>query len=613
MSPVPLTSTVDTVTVRLPAGLSPGERAAWGRRAARSLQAVELDPPGLPPAAVLVVRRLSDPLPRALFVGEPWQAAATWGEAARAALGRQWQSAGRPARGPIGSDATAVWFADPAEWLACLSLDLKRGHAADRWWWRSWLKHGPATTGLATLWTTEARWLPAALALLAERPGDEAAEVVEALAEPETVAVRRGLVQAHRLPPALAESPLDRERLHDAVSYLAPILPARRAPAELLALALLVHHAPARARDRQLVTARQEPGPGPADDPSAGVGAAMTAPPITELRTAPSTDQPRSPNAAQTPPHAEPGATGAAARREQSQLPVDEAGGSGSAPSWQDGLGAHSGWVPAPPSAPETRPGTEEPPAPDMDGRADTPAAEHAPSTPRGDEMRAVENASRPALDEAGVETGLGGIWYLVNLMLALGLLDDEGAEPIDAWKLLHDLSAALLQGEPPDPVWAILDDLRGPHRPGCPHPPAPSPTYHGPLRGAHHPYHGAPPFGRPRGIGCADVPRSPRPYRGRGGDHRRVAWCSPPPRTGEGLGVGDTSGAARAWLAAAGFEDHEIPGLLGHTARLFVTRTHVDLTFRLEQIDLKARLAGLDRDPGWVPSLGRVISFHFR
>ena len=29
-----------------------------------------------------------------------------------------------------------------------------------------------------------------------------------------------------------------------------------------------------------------------------------------------------------------------------------------------------------------------------------------------------------------------------------------------------------------------------------------------GPLRGANHPYHGAPPFGLPRGIGC-DVVRS--------------------------------------------------------------------------------------------------------
>jgi hypothetical protein len=38
-----------------------------------------------------------------------------------------------------------------------------------------------------------------------------------------------------------------------------------------------------------------------------------------------------------------------------------------------------------------------------------------------------------------------------------------------------------------------------------------------------------------------------------------------------------------------------------------------VDLFFRLDQIDVRARLAGLDRDPGWVPALGRVITFHYQ
>jgi hypothetical protein len=585
MSPAPPASTVDTVTVRLPEGLSPGERAAWGRRAARSLQEVELDPPGLPPAAILVVRRLSDPLPRALFVGEPWRAASTWGEAARAALSRQWRSADRPARGPVGPDAAAVWFADPAEWLACLSLDLKRGQAANRWWWRSWLRHGPAATGLATLWTAEAHWLPAALALLAERPGGEAAEVVEALAEPETVAVRRAVVQAHRLPPALADSGLHLERLRDTLPYLPPILPVRRASAELLALALLVHHAPARARDRLLVAPRQEPGPGPADDPSAGVGVEETALSTAEQRTTPSTNRQRSPEEGWTPPHAEPVAPGPSGGREQPALSVAEGARLDGTRPWQDGPVGQTDSVPAPPIAPVTRPRTEEPPTADTVARADAPAAEHAPSSPEGDEMPAVECASPPALDEAGVETVLGGIWYLVNLLLALGLLDEEGAEPVDGWSLLHDLAAALLQGEPPDPVWAILDDLSPTI---APHPPAPSPY-------------------RGRG-GAGNALPSPACGGGVGG-----GGCSPLPRAGEGSGVGDAPGAARGWLAAAGFEADEIPGLLGQPARLFVTRTHVDLIFRLEQIDLKARLAGLDRDPGWVPALGRVISFHFR
>ena len=42
------------------------------------------------------------------------------------------------------------------------------------------------------------------------------------------------------------------------------------------------------------------------------------------------------------------------------------------------------------------------------------------------------------------------------------------------------------------------------------------------------------------------------------------------------------------------------------------VGRTHVDVLLGLDQIDLPARVCGLDRDPGWVPELGRIIAFHF-
>jgi signal transduction histidine kinase len=53
------------------------------------------------------------------------------------------------------------------------------------------------------------------------------------------------------------------------------------------------------------------------------------------------------------------------------------------------------------------------------------------------------------------------------------------------------------------------------------------SPPYHGPLRGANHAYHGAPPSGLPRGIGCADVPLSPRLP----GPRADTATPQPPPR----------------------------------------------------------------------------------
>jgi hypothetical protein len=51
---------------------------------------------------------------------------------------------------------------------------------------------------------------------------------------------------------------------------------------------------------------------------------------------------------------------------------------------------------------------------------------------------------------------------------------------------------------------------------------------------------------------------------------------------------------------------------ILREPATLYVTRTHIDVLFSLEQIRLDVRMAGLDRDPGWVPELARVIAFHY-
>ncbi|MEM7011204.1 MAG: hypothetical protein AAF585_06940 [Verrucomicrobiota bacterium] len=51
---------------------------------------------------------------------------------------------------------------------------------------------------------------------------------------------------------------------------------------------------------------------------------------------------------------------------------------------------------------------------------------------------------------------------------------------------------------------------------------------------------------------------------------------------------------------------------LLFHRARLVITRTRVDVLFRLDQISLPVRSAGLDANPGWRPEFGRIIKFHF-
>jgi len=53
-------------------------------------------------------------------------------------------------------------------------------------------------------------------------------------------------------------------------------------------------------------------------------------------------------------------------------------------------------------------------------------------------------------------------------------------------------------------------------------------------------------------------------------------------------------------------------PDLLRVAARVIYTATHVDVEFPESAVRLPVRLAGLDFNPGWVPWLGRVVTFHY-
>ena len=51
---------------------------------------------------------------------------------------------------------------------------------------------------------------------------------------------------------------------------------------------------------------------------------------------------------------------------------------------------------------------------------------------------------------------------------------------------------------------------------------------------------------------------------------------------------------------------------LFVHPARVDLTLARVDIHLSLEKLPLAIRLAGLDRDPGWLPAAGRYVYFHF-
>ena len=51
---------------------------------------------------------------------------------------------------------------------------------------------------------------------------------------------------------------------------------------------------------------------------------------------------------------------------------------------------------------------------------------------------------------------------------------------------------------------------------------------------------------------------------------------------------------------------------LVIRSGEVAATRTHIDIVLPLRDLDIRVRRAGLDVDPGWVPWLGRVVTFHY-
>jgi hypothetical protein len=53
-------------------------------------------------------------------------------------------------------------------------------------------------------------------------------------------------------------------------------------------------------------------------------------------------------------------------------------------------------------------------------------------------------------------------------------------------------------------------------------------------------------------------------------------------------------------------------PLLCRQQARVLLTPVHLHAVFSLNALPIEVRLSGLDRDPGWIPAAGRVVSFAF-
>jgi hypothetical protein len=234
-------------------------------------------------------------------------------------------------------------------------------------------------------------------------------------------------------------------------------------------------------------------------------------------------------------------------------------------------------------------------------GRANHPVETPHPE-PQEQPPAGLDEATAWILED-GVPTQLGGVLYLINLMARLDLpacfeADWGLASQVGAWGVLEVLGRALLEHNSErwdaDLLWAALADLDGRASDSLPGQS---------FRGSHSLHL---PTGWP-------VPAFDDAV------HDRLA--SP---LLEGLNPDLIRWLALAlptirWLLGQALSPAAPPALdlertlLLHPGHLYVTSTHVDLVMRLDDILLPVRLAGLDRNPGWLPDFARVVTFHFK
>jgi hypothetical protein len=126
-------------------------------------------PTALPPAAIVFIRKLRDPLPRSLRIQQrDIRPPPAWQQALNATLDRLVASATRPAIGSVPANAEAVVFLDRSELLASLASDWCEGRVATRWWWQSLPRKGTASQIVKELWRSAPEYVPAALEHLAK-------------------------------------------------------------------------------------------------------------------------------------------------------------------------------------------------------------------------------------------------------------------------------------------------------------------------------------------------------------------------------------------------------------------------------------------------------------
>jgi hypothetical protein len=658
----------------------------------------------------LIVRKLDDPLPGKIRdPASDRHLRRGWQRATEDAIARAYQRAQRPADGPVPAQAVAVVFADAAELLACLAIDLARCQWGEHWWWNFARKIEllDAVPALECLFLQHVRLMPAVCSYLL-RSGS-ASDVFRAIEPHAAIDLLAALGVAHdsraiqcvalqwkaalrttRAPPPMSRSQEAAEPAGDVVRHgvssgerhkgpqplpwqsSLPLgnIPGDLAPPQqcLLAAATLLHVNPRLARspsfggslNRWMASGWNLPNADPfvqdsplVKEPRSSVPAQTHVTEVSNASSAPSPEVAASDTGQ---------VTGSDTRATQGRHSIGRPQHPDEHPAAINSLVSRHTFPNRDEdnSSPDSNSASSDVIERDKVARSIRKSvAKHAPGADVATTPASSTEQHAMFCEDRGEFTQAGGVLYLIHLLRELELPECFSApwrlaSRISSWATLELVARALLGRRLPalcrDPIWAALARLDGRQPETLPQA----------SLDTHLPFHLPESWydrvatGDDRfcwaandhqlclwchaGYLLAEVPRGPgdaeiqamrllnrylpaRPGLLAAASYQAVPRADVTELRHEGLEPGLTRWLSivtpylrrRLRWALDDERDEALIAVLCCPGHLFVSATHVDFVTALEQISVPVRLAGLDRDPGWLPTFQRVVLFHFQ
>ena len=554
-------------------------------RVERAMARLDIASLGLSRHALLITRHVA---PRKSLGGEA--SASRFAEAVRFELLRKVREARRPWLHGNDASAAAVLFLDETELAACLVRDWLSNRVLDHWWWRfvlgplsaaEWVRRRLLPRGeiFAAAIEVLAR-TPAAVAWIRRMDDSERSLAWIALRDAYGIETRSAAIDA---PARGVTGPLtlDASEMQARAGSVAALEVLLRAAPEAASCEL---HAEARALLASALVVRRQLPWARTQEFAQSLAACRGVEWLARTARLPSSGDAET--ATKSVPHSMPGHVHSAATMPMSLAAHDSPQPQAIAPGEADSKRVaiqpqpprmrHTVTQPDQDASTPTSPEAERTahidlPCPSTTGQRETPLPNEpvhvdSSTTSERESTQATQGVSavRPPhlteseSPEAAIATRFGGIFYLLNVALAMGLYGDftaprhRGLE-LSPWDWLAAVGRHWFGRKfRKDPIWKVLADLAG-----------------------------RPPRRRPEtGFKIADM-------------SEQVIT-----RLMRALGTDDPS---------------QVPAhVCRHRAHIYKSASELDVHLSLDELPIELRAAGLDRDPGWIPAAGYSVRFHF-